>query len=59
MTTYTIQLEEDPESGDLMLPLTESMLAEAGWSVGDTVEWVDNNDGTWKIQKVKNENQSK
>jgi hypothetical protein len=48
-------LDEDPKTGDLILPLPEELLKMQGWVEGDTLEWIDNKDGTWCIQKVKNE----
>jgi hypothetical protein len=44
-------LEEDPESGDLILPFPEDMLKEVGWKEGDTLDWKDNKDGTFSITK--------
>ena len=51
MKTFTVTIEEDPETGDLVLPFTEEILKEAGWAVGDTVVWQDNKNGTWSIIK--------
>jgi hypothetical protein len=51
MQSWTITLEEDPESGDLVLPFTDEMLQIIGWKEGDVVEWIDNNDGTWSLKK--------
>ena len=51
-------IEEDPETGDLMLVFPEDFLEqldELGWKIGDTVEWTDNQDGTWSIKKADNE----
>ena len=51
-------IEEDPETGDLMLVFPEDFLEqldELGWQIGDTVEWYDNQDGTWSIKKVEHE----
>jgi antitoxin component of MazEF toxin-antitoxin module len=39
MTTYTVILEEDPETGDLIMPIPAELLAEAKWYEGDTLEW--------------------
>jgi hypothetical protein len=50
--TWTITVEEDPKTGDLILPLPEDMLKMQGWAEGDTLEWIDNNDGSWTLQKV-------
>lgn len=49
--SWTITLEADSETGDLILPLSEDMLVEAGWREGDVLEWLDNKDGTWSLVK--------
>ncbi len=51
---WTIKLEEDPDTGDLILPLTDEILQEAGWKEGDTLEWIDNQNGSWTLKKVEN-----
>ena len=52
MTQWTVKLEEaDDGSGDLVIPFTDEQLAEAGWKEGDSIEWIDNNDGTWTLRK--------
>ena len=50
--TWTISLEEDPETGDLILPLNDDILAETGWKTGDTIDWIDNKDGSWTMKKI-------
>jgi len=53
MTSWTITLEEAEDgSGDLVLPLPQDLLDGAGWKEGDTIEWIDNNNGTWSMKKV-------
>ncbi len=49
---WTIKLEEDAETGDLILPFTDDILQEAGWKEGDTLEWIDNKNGSWTLKKV-------
>ena len=49
--TWTVTLEEDPETGELILPFTNEMLADVGWKEGDVLEWIDNKDGTWRLTK--------
>lgn len=39
MTTYTVILEEDPDTGDLIMPIPAELLTEAKWQEGDTLEW--------------------
>lgn len=50
--TWTISLEEDPETGDLILPLNDDILAETGWKTGDSIDWIDNKDGSWTMKKI-------
>ena len=49
--SWTITLEEDPESGDLVLPFPPDLLAEAGWKEGDTLIWDDLKDGSFALRK--------
>jgi len=53
-TNWIITVEEDPETGDLLLPFSDDFLETQGWKEGDTLEWTDNADGSWTIQKVNN-----
>ena len=48
---WTITVEEDPETGDAILPFPEEFLKEAGWVEGDVLVWSDNNDGSWSLTK--------
>jgi hypothetical protein len=54
-TMWTITVEEaDDGSGDLVLPFPDDFLEQQGWKEGDTLEWTDNQDGSWTIQKTNN-----
>ena len=48
---WTIVLEEDKESGELVIPFTPEILEELGWKEGDTIGWRDNKDGSWTLTK--------
>lgn len=50
--TWTITVEEDPETGEAILPFPQEMLEQVKWKEGDTLEWIDNNDGSWSLIKV-------
>jgi len=50
--TWTISLEEDPETGDLILPLNDDILEQTGWKTGDSIDWIDNKDGSWTMKKI-------
>ena len=48
---WSVMLEEDEDTGDLILPLTEEMLKDLGWELGDVVEWhIDNDSNTITIK---------
>jgi hypothetical protein len=49
--SWTITLEEDPDTGDLIMPIPQEVLDLQGWSEGDLLEWIDRQDGTWQLQK--------
>ena len=52
--SYTVKLEEDEKTGDLLLPFTPEILDEVGWKIGDNVNWKDNYDGSFTLSKVDN-----
>jgi hypothetical protein len=51
-TSWTVTVEEDPETGDLILPLPPDLLVMQGWVEGDTLDWIDKGDGSWEIKKI-------
>ena len=52
---WTVTVEEDPETGDLILPFPEDFLKEAGWKEGDSLKWNDEGNGAWSLKKVDND----
>ena len=38
-TTWIVTLEEDPETGDLVLPLSDEIMKAAGLAIGDELTW--------------------
>lgn len=48
-----VTLETDAKTGDVILPLTDAQLKELGWELGDTLEWIDNRNGTWTVRLKK------
>ena len=54
-----VQVVEDPDNpGELLLDLGNELCAEIGWKVGDTVEWIDQKDGSWLMTKSASTNTS-
>lgn len=51
-TSWTVTVEEDPETGELIMPLPADLLATNGWVDGDTLDWINNEDGSWTLVKV-------
>lgn len=49
--SWTVKLEEDPETGDLIMPIPQDLLDTQGWAEGDTLEWLDQGNGSWQLQK--------
>ena len=49
--SWVATLQEDPETGDMILPLPEDVMESSGFSVGDVLKWKDNKDGTFSITK--------
>ena len=54
--SWTVTLQEDPLTGDLILPIPEEVMESQGFSIGDTLNWKDNKDGSINITKKKFEN---
>ena len=50
--SWTVSVEEDPETGDAILTFPPELLEQAGWKEGDTLNWIDQKDGSWRLEKV-------
>ena len=50
-----VYLEEDSD-GELILPLDLDLVDQMGWQIGDTLKWIDNDDGTFSIKKYEDSN---
>lgn len=57
MKQWTLTVEEDPNSDDSILTLPPDFLEEAGWKEGDTINWIDQKDGSWRLEKVDTTNE--
>ena len=52
MTSWTIKVEEDPETGDLILPFTDEILDTMGWKEGDNIEIGFDEAGRYVLKKI-------
>lgn len=48
---WLLTVDEDAETGDSILTFPPDFLKEAGWKEGDTIEWIDLEDGSWQLKK--------
>ena len=46
---WTVQVERESETGELLLPLPVDMLNQMGWASGTDLWWIDNNDGSYTV----------
>jgi hypothetical protein len=53
--SWVATLQEDPETGDLILPLPEDLMKSQGFEIGDILKWKDNKDGSYSISKKASE----
>ena len=49
-----VQLELNPETGELILPLPDDLCAQLGWVIGTELNWIDNEDGTYSLKEKVN-----
>jgi len=47
-----VELIKDSETGELILPLSDEIFENLGWEIGDTIQWIDNKDGSWTMKKI-------
>lgn len=48
---YEVFTQEDPETGDIILPIPQELLDRMGWREGDTLEWKQADSGAWVLSK--------
>ena len=49
---YEVITQEDPDSGDVLLPIPPSRLAEMGWKEGDNIEIGFDEAGRYVLKKT-------
>lgn len=49
---YESKVEEDIITGEQWITFPPELINKLGWKEGDELEWIDNHDGTFTIQKV-------
>ena len=51
MMQYTIPVSKD-EDGDMIITFPDELMEQMDWQIGDSLEWSDNEDGTWSLRKL-------
>lgn len=49
---YEVITQEDPDTGDLLLPIPPQLLQEMGWKEGDEIEFDVDASGKFVLRKV-------
>lgn len=49
---YEVIIQEDPESGDLILPIPQPVLDSLGWKEGEEIEFDVRQDGSFTLQRA-------
>lgn len=52
MSKWILDVKTDPETGDQILEFPDDLMESAGWKEGDTIEWIDNKNGSWSLRKI-------
>ena len=56
MNRWTLDVKYDNETDDTYIQLPDNLMIEAGWNLGDDIEWIDNKDGTFTMKKIEKDN---
>lgn len=48
----TLEIQEDPVTGEQFIELPQRLLIQLGWEEGDELEWIEGADGSWTVQKT-------
>jgi hypothetical protein len=48
---WTVTLEEDPETKELIMPFPPELLATMGWGYGDVLIWKESDYGSFILSK--------
>lgn len=48
---WTIPVEEDPVTGELLITFPPDAIRQTGWKNWDVLQWIDNKDGSYTLKK--------
>ena len=50
--SFEVITQEDPETGELILPIPPELMSQMGWKEGDTLDFDVDDKGRWIIKKA-------
>lgn len=53
--SWTVTVERDSETGELILPLPVDLLSQMGWCEGTELFWYDNKNGSYTLKTDQDE----
>jgi len=48
---YTVPVQYNKDTDEYFIEFSDNMLKQVGWAAGDTLNWKDNEDGSFTLQK--------
>ena len=48
----TLEIQEDPVTGEQYIEIPQRLLEQLGWKEGDDLEWIELENGSWSVKKV-------
>lgn len=51
-TRWQLPVEEDADTGDMIVTFPPDLLSAMGWKEGDQLKWSKNDDDSWTLKKV-------
>lgn len=50
--SWEVITQEDPETGEVILPIPPELLSRLGWKEGDQLEWKQAENGAWILSRA-------
>lgn len=50
--SWEVITQEDPETGEVILPIPPELLSRLGWKEGDQLEWKQAENGSWILARL-------
>ncbi len=50
--TFTATVEENLDTGEMIIPLPQEMIEKLGWTEDDEIKWTELPNGEWSLSKL-------